>query len=569
LLAVALALATGVAYAGLGHHGYTSYDDPGYAADNIYVRSGLTLDGVRYAFTSFDCANWHPITWLSLMLDVELFGDGPGAHHWTSLALHVANALLLFAGLVALSGARLAFRSCGGALRAPSAPRGARGMDLSAQGPTQHLLWVALHWRLRTIRAPKAKRAAGRPLLCRMRRAAPTRIVVQADARHLAIRAAAHRRVAPARLSLAPRSARSELSPLIREKIPLLTLSLAASVLTAIAQQYGSALISLAQVTATARVANAALAYLGYLAKAIWPAGLAPLYPHPNEHVSMPAAAASFAVLASITVWVVSRTTAHRARTVGWLFYLGTLVPVIGLVQVGSQAMADRYSYVPLIGIFVAASWMLCDQVECAPHARVPVACACIASLAALAWLSQVQLRLWRSDVTLFRHTVDHTGPNPIAQIHLAAALQDAGRFEESIAHYREALSLDSADPYAWTGLGTALLRSGRPSEARTAFETAIANAPQFPDAWIGLGTYFMAQRDATAAFEAFSRAIALGSRAAEAYNNAGAALASGGEVEAALAYFEEAVRRRPGYVDAARNLSAARKRLAKNHNDG
>jgi len=563
-VATILALATALSYAGVGSHRYTSYDDPGYAADNAHVRGGLSAEGVRYAFTTFDGGNWNPLTWLSLMLDVELFGDSARAHHRVSLVLHIANALLIFAGLRALTGA-LWCSALVAALFALHPLHVESVAWISARKDVLSTFFGLLSIGAYVAFAHRTQGKEGSPLapyvacflLLALGLMAKPMLVTWPFVFGLLD-------VWPLRRSeIEAGSGHRTLWPLVREKLPLLALSLIFAVLTVIAQRRSGAVIALEEIPLGARLANAALAYVGYLSSTLWPTGLVPIYPHPSVDVSLPAAGAAALALLGLTALAVRVSRSHRFVIVGWLFYLGTLVPVIGIVQVGSQAMADRYTYVPLIGLFVAMSWSLAAFLEDRPRARLPATGICLSGLLALAWLTHQQMDRWRDDLTLFRYTLDHTDANPVAHIHLAAALQDASRVEEAAAEYRSSLALRPDDPNAWTGLGNTLLRTGHLEEAREAFEKAIGTARDFPEAWIGLGNYFMARRDAAGALRAFQRALELEPASPETHNNVGAALASGGDVRAAIPEFVEAIRLRPGYAEAERNLSAARAVLA------
>ena len=560
-MAAGLALTTLLTFSEVGSFGYVSYDDPRYVVNNYRVRSGLSIENLRWAFTNFSFANWHPLTWLSLMLDHQLFGEAPGAQHWVNAGLHIANALLLFAGLRMLTGAlwRPALAAALFALHPLHVESvawiSARKDVLSTLLGLLSIGAYAAYARRRMERRPARRAYALCGALLALGLMAKPMLVTWP----LVFLLLDYWPLGRPEFSTGVVRPRTNWWPLIAEKLPFFALALLSGVLTVLAQQRAGAVIGLEAVSPTARAANAALAYVNYLGMTVWPTGLVALYPHPKEYVSWLAAAGALALLVLATSVLTGVVRSRRYLAVGWLFYLATLVPVIGIVQVGVQAMADRYTYVPLIGIFVLVSWALADWVERRRQLRVAAATASAAALIALAWLSRQQVGHWRDTLSLFGHALAHTEANPIAQVHFASALQELGRFDEAAEHYRAALSFQPDDPYALTGLGNSLLRTGRSVEARHAFDAAIESGADLPEAFIGLGNYYMAQRDAASAYRAFHRAIELDPDSAEASNNAGAALASGGDVRAAIPHFEQALRLRPGYPDAARNLSAAR----------
>ncbi|MBI5071150.1 MAG: tetratricopeptide repeat protein [Deltaproteobacteria bacterium] len=484
-LAAALATASFALYLPVAGHRFLSFDDPQYLLENAMVRRGLTWAGAAWAFGTLHFSNWHPLTWLSHMLDVELFGLDAGAHHLVSAGLHAANAALLFLVLRGLTGATwrsLAVAALFAAhpLRVESVAWVAERKDLLSAlfglatlgawrrhaerpGLARYLLavaafaaslmakpmWVTLPFVLLLLDLWPLQRWAGSPL--------------PADPE-------------------CPSLPRLPLGALLLEKVPLLLLSAASSAITVIAQSRGGAVAGL-EVGPGTRVANALLSCARYLSKSFWPADLAAFYPFPR---ALPAwqvglAALLLAALTGLAVW--------RARTspwllVGWLWFLGTLVPVLGLVQVGGQAMADRYTYLPAIGLLVALAWELPRLAGARPAAVVAAA-----ALLALGLATARQLAFWRDDVALFSHALAATGPeNARARGLLAVGLLRAGRRAEARAEALVALHTEPGSARLWLTLGMACAELGQVREAREALRAALERDPRLAGAWLLLG---------------------------------------------------------------------------------
>ena len=402
IAAVLLAL-TLLIYLPVRSFDFVNYDDPDYVTNNPHVRSGITADSVAWALTSQDAGNWHPLTWLSHMLDCRLFDLNGGGHHLTNLALHALNSLLLFWLLWRLTGAL--WRSA----------------------------WVALLFALHPLHVESVAWVAERKdvlsaafffltILAYIRfveRRTPIRYLAVLLAFCLGLMAKSMLVTLPFVLLLLDvwplqRSPKTAWRPLLLEKVPLFVISLAASVLTFLAQRHAGAVTGVDSIPILARLGNACISYLTYLFETVWPAGLAAFYPLPVKLPAVQAIAAAAAVLAlSVLAWRSVRSRPYLF--VGWFWYLGILVPVIGLVQVGSQAHADRYTYLPLIGIFVVAAWSLASIVERWPRTQAIVTALAIASAAACAATTSRQLPYWQNTATLFNHALDVNSENFIA----------------------------------------------------------------------------------------------------------------------------------------------------------
>ena len=467
-----LLLLTVVAFLPSLGNGFTNYDDPAYVTANPAVQAGLSAAGVAWAFNAIVSANWHPLTLLSHMLDCELFGLNPRGHHWTSLMLHLAAVLLLFEVLWRMTGRAL-----------PSAAVAA----LFAVHPlhVESVAWVAerkdvlcaVCWML-TLGA----------YLRYSRRPTPARYLPVGLALALALMAKPMAVTLPLVLLLldfwplgrwrpaADGGWRAWLPPrrLLVEKLPLLGLCLGASLLTMYAQ---SDMVRLgAAEPAGVRVANALTSCVAYLGKTVAPLDLAVMYPFPARVAAWKAIAAA-AALAGLTL--ASLAAARRAPylTVGWLWYLVTLAPVAGVVQVGFQAMADRYTYLPSIGLFIALAWGAAELAARRPAAKPWLAAAAALVLALLAWRTRVQLGYWSDSVALFRHSLAVV-ESPVAHANLAEALRHRGERAEAQAHYRAAIALRPRNAQAYAALANALRSWGEPAAALPYLRSSLALDP-------------------------------------------------------------------------------------------
>jgi protein O-mannosyl-transferase len=409
VLGGALALLTVLAFLPSLGNGYVILDDPLYVTANREVRQGITLEGAAWALTANVANNWHPLTVLSHMLDVEVFGLPPVGHHLTSLLLHLAGVLLLFEALRRMTGA--AYRS-------------ALVAALFAVHPTrvESVAWISerkdvlsgLFWMLALlaylgwVRRPSAGRYLLVTLALALGLAAKPMVVTLPCVLLL--------------LDFWPLGRRG-LRGLIVEKIPLFALSAASSVVTLHYQRTSMAPLDV--LPWDLRLANAAVSYVSYLGKAFLPRNLAVFYPFPMEIPAWKTAGAVL-LLALVTALAVWRARKSPWLLVGWLWFLGTLVPVIGLVQVGRQAMADRYTYLPFVGLFLAVVWGTAEWAERRGALRPVLGALAVLAILGLAGMTRAQTRHWRDGVTLFRHALAVTGNNPLARQGLARALAAA-----------------------------------------------------------------------------------------------------------------------------------------------
>ena len=533
-LSVALVLLISAAFWPTLENGFVDYDDDVYVTMNPNVRAGMSAQNVWWALAATRASNWHPLTWISHQLDCTLFGLNAGAHHAVSLALHAAAAVLLLNLLWRMTGAL--WRSTFVALVFAVHPVHVESVAWVAERKDvlAALAWFAVLWAyLRYVRRPRprglllvgALYALGlmaKPMLVTL-----PFVLLLLDCWPLN-RFGPGRRMRRKRTPDAP-SWRVFLPPprLIREKAPLFALAALSAVVTISAQRLGGAMEALERVDLGTRAAHALVSYGDYLRQFLWPTGLAALYPHPGS-VSGAAFAVSFAALALITAAALRPATRNPAAIVGWLWFLGTLVPVAGLVQVGTQARADRYLHLPIVGLAIAAAW---GAVPPVPKPAWRRACALIAVGATVCWVvaSHRQTRYWHDSLTLFTRALSVTNNNYMAH----------------------------------NGAGVALMNAGRLEEARAQFELALRLQPNHYQALGNLGSILLKLGDPQGALERFSRVLKLNPGDYRAYAGIGNVYSSLGRMDEAVASYEEALRRAPGHPIVKQNLDIARARRA------
>jgi protein O-mannosyl-transferase len=548
LVCLALAAATLAVYARVWSHDFVGLDDFDYIMSNAPVLKGLTADGVVWAFTTGHSANWHPLTWLSHMLDVQLYGLHAGPHHLTSVALHVANTLLLFGVLRRMTG--MIGRSAVVAALFALHPLHVESVAWAAERKDvlSALFWMLTLWAyLAYVRRGGLARyglalgmfALGlmaKPMLVTL-----PFVLLLLDFWPLG-------RLTPADAGSQRRASfvdRRTVLRLLAEKVPFLVLAVASSVVTVIVQW--GAVREHEGFPVTARVANALTAYVAYLGTTFWPVGLAMLYP--LRFVSLWWALASLAALIGISALVVWAARRSPAVLVGWLWYLGTLVPVIGLVQVGAQSRADRYTYIPLIGVFIMLAWGIPELLARWPSRRVLPALSGVA-LAICAVLAFTQLAHWKNNGTLWARTAATTTDNFGAHFYLANDLRRVGRSRDAIAQYREALRILPRSPMAHNNLGFTLAELGDLDEATAHYTEALRILPTYAEARNNLALALAAQGKLADAIRESREAVRLAPERADMRFNLAAFLAKNKQLDEAAREYGEGLRRRPGHAD-------------------
>ena len=525
-------------------NGFVDFDDDVYVLNNDHVKSGFTLDGLRWAFGNAMNGNWHPLTWISHMLDVQWFGLNPAAHHMVSVLWHAANAVVLLVVLWRMTGRlwRSAFVAALFALhplRVESVAWVAERKDVLSGffflGTLGAYAWYAQQprqWRrYAAVAAMLALALMSKPSAV----AAPFLLLL---------------------LDYWPLERKEPLRALLREKIPLFALAAAVSVVTYVSQGRIGAM-DIESVAFPARVSNAAVSYVRYLGKIFWPHPLAVLYPYTPDLPAL-SVAASCLLLAAITAAALYLGRKRRYLPVGWFWFLGTLVPMIGIVQVGWQAYADRYTYIPCIGIFIALVWLAADVIEVRKWRFVaPLAAAAI--LPALAFATWIQLPYWHDDIALFQHALASTPANPAAEFHIGKDFADAGRYAESLPHLEKMLRLQPNYYAAYYMLGKAQDGMADTDAAIRSFSEALRLNPYYAVAYyaraallVKSGKYDAAEPDLRAALENGLSA----EWQPQAHNGLAVILAQRGDLEAAAAECAAAIRLDPGMVEAQRNLA-------------
>jgi protein O-mannosyl-transferase len=518
LALVGLTLTTLALYGQIASHDFINLDDEAYVLGNQHVKDGLTWQDIRWAFTSTEQANWHPLTWLSHELDCQLYGLAPAGHHITSLVFHLFNVLLLFWLLRKVTG---------------WVGRSFLVAALFAIHPlnVESVAWIAerknvlsTFFFLLTLAAygwyaekPNWKRYVPVAVFFALGLAAKPMMVtlpfVLLLIDYWPLQRISDWQDPPEVFPAEQRSAKS----LLIEKLPLLLVSAVSSVVTVMAQKAGGAIASLVNIPYHARFENALCSYFLYIWKMLWPSGLAAYYPNPFDPAYGPsrgegmlgAAILSGLFLATISffIWRLRRT--HPYLATGWLWYLGTLVPVIGIVQVGTQSMADRYSYVPLIGLFIALAWGSADLAQHWGLGEIMRQIAAAAVLTALVLVTFRQIGFWQNTFTLWPHAIEVTTDNFVANDLMASAYMEAHN-PRSLHYYQEAARLAPWDAISHGFVAASLQDQGRLREAIPEYEIVVENPPNVNRecfAYLNLGIIYSELGDYAKAKIAFDRA--------------------------------------------------------------
>lgn len=567
VVCVCLAVATFVVFEEVWNHEFVNYDDTLYVTNNGHVQTGLTGEGVIWSLTTTHASNWHPLTWLSHMLDCQIYGLKAGGHHLTSLLFHIANALLLFLVLKQMTGAmwRAAFVAALFAfhpLHVESVAWVAERKDVLST-----FFWMMTMWAyVRYVAAPGFCRYVSTLLLFALGLMAKPMLVTLPFVLLLIdywplgrfrMKRSDDTAMAPSHRSGDASSPRLVVFRLIWEKTPLFILAGVSSVVTFFVQQTGGATWSLETVPMMMRVANALISYVCYIAKMVWPSNLAVFYPYENVLPVWQGLGAGL-LLVGLSLLALREARRFPYVAVGWLWYLGTLVPVIGLVQVGEQAMADRYTYVPLIGLFIVVAW---GAVDLSRRWRLPMPLLSTAAggvLLACMICSNIQTSHWRNTMTLFQQALDVTANNYLAYNNVANVLASQGKLEQAVASYSEALRIKPDYVNARNNLGTTLHDQGKYGKAVSHFSEALRIKPDSAEAHNNLGVTLVTQGKIDEAIAHHFEALRIRPNYAAAHNSLGVALAMQGKLEKAVAHFSEAIRIKPDYTEARHNLALA-----------
>ena len=575
---------------------FINYDDPLYVTGNIHVKSGITLRSIRWAFTTAHASNWHPLTWMSHMLDVQLFGLKPRWHHLTNLLFHIANTLLLFFVFHRMTKApwKSAFVAALFALHPlhvesvawvserkdvlstffwmltmaayiyyvelPSRFRYSAVVTFFALGLMAKPMLVTLpfvlllldYWPLRRLAgtgtggpgASSAKQTTSRPqepLSANKRkshkkltdqRIAPRSVLVTPEVSNPGPQPTVlcgayyseqqHDRIAQRRTGGSQSFA---LRPLLWEKMPLFALSAFSCIVTFIVQQKGGAVRSIEAFSPGVRIANAFVSYIIYIAKTIWPNNLAVFYPHPGS-LPLWQVLVSVLLLIAVTISVIRTAKRFPYLTMGWLWFTGTLVPVIGIVQVGGQALADRYTYIPLIGLFIMAAWGFPELLKIwrptHPSRKEALFASSALVLLFLFIVTCTQVGYWRNNIALYDHSLQVAGPSDIILCNRGVAYGKLGNYARAISDYERAIEINPRYAEGLNNRGFAYGGLGNQRQAISDFDRAIEINPEYADAYNNRGAAYGELGNRRQAISDFDRAIEINPEYADAYYNRG-----------------------------------------------
>ncbi len=545
LIYVVLALATFIAFEQVRNNGFV-YDDDQYIVNNPHVQMGITRESVVWAFTTDYGNNWHPLTWLSHMLDCQFFGLNPLWPHLVNLLFHILNTLLLFAVLKRMTGAVW----CSGFVAAAFALHPLHVESVAWVAERKDVL-STLFWLLtmaayvRYTEHPDVKRYLFVFLLFALGLMAKPMLVTLPFVL-LLLDFWPLERFARRQQSRKPTYQKSTLSSLVAEKIPLFILVAASSGITLIGEGAGATTEHLSP-----NMGNALVSYIKYIGKMVYPSGLTIFYPHPANSLPVWQPVVSFLILAVITMVVIYLARRKRYLAVGWLWYLGTLLPVIGLVQVGSQAMADRYTYLPSIGFFIIVAWGVTDFFAKWGHRKVVLGISAAVVFVAMLVCTRAEVKHWKNNITLFGRSLAVTKNNFIMHNNYGNALRQNGQLEEAIIHFNEALRLDPKYFMARNNISYVFRELGRHEEAVASFTEVLRLKPDYPDAINDLGIALQKQGKIEQAVEQWKKAVQLKPDHPNANFNLGLAMREQGKYDAAIKYFNGALRARKDWAKA------------------
>jgi tetratricopeptide (TPR) repeat protein len=599
LVCLLLIAGTIVVYWPLKDNGFVKYDDDVYIVENPHVIGGLNLEDVKWAFTGPHSGNWHPLTSISHMLDYQLYGSNAFGHHLTNLILHAVNAILLFLILSWMTDSiwKSAFVAALFALHPLHVESVAWASERKDVLST--LFWLlTIGAYVRYVKHPQkpnyilvlmmfALGLMSKPMLVTLPFVLLLLDYWPLGRFHFAGESTVTKRQKDDGSKKRNRSLPA--SALIKEKIPLLILAAISSIITFVIQRSEGAVESWQVLPMESRIGNAMVSYLAYVQKMIWPAGLAVLYPHPGT--SLPGGLVALAGVFLVGILLLVNRFKHRFPylAVGWLWYVGTLVPVIGIVQVGLQGMADRYTYVPLIGIFIIIAWGATEMLAKFPSGKYLLAGSAVVIVSVCGICTWYQVAYWKDTVSLFRHAVEVTSNNVTAQINLAYNLSKEGKIDEGLEHCYEALRIKPDDVNTHNTLGILLADAGKLEEGvrecseamRLAPDYALVHHnlgilygkqnkldealtqlliaqrlnPNYTETYYNLGVLYNRQGKSEDALTNFLMTLRFNPYHAEAHNNLGILLAQQGKRDEAIGHYVEALRINPDYAEVHNNL--------------
>ncbi len=568
VLCLMLMAATLVLYSPVTHSTFVNFDDDAYIIHNAHVRAGLTWTTVKWSFTQFEEGNWHPLTWLSHALDIELFGLNPAGHHLINIFLHLINVAILFCLLQSATG--FTWRSLMVAALFAVHPVNVESVAWVAERKNVLSMFffllalLAYGW---YARQPQLRRYALMLFLFLLALMSKPQVITFPfllllwdywPLRRMAINSATGVSDQP------PAIRQCSVLRLVREKVPLFILSAASAVVTMMAQRSGHALRTAADYSLLNRIETAVTSYVRYLGMAVWPSGLAAFYPHSVSLFPAWQVVAALLLLILASAFALWQWRERPYLLVGWFWFLGSMLPMIGLVQVGGQALADRYAYIPFIGLFVMIVWTVA---EWAKRRQIPAARLAIAStvvLIALAVVTHRQIAFWQDTPTMWRRALDVTQDNFVAHTNLATYLDQQGQVEEGVVHLRAALTIKPDDPPAVLGLGTYEQQHGDLPGAINLYQMVALHAvnPELRfTAYSNLGSAYRQMGDYAAAKDSYEAALQIFPGRAIAMVGLGLVAQHDGKHAEAVRQFSDAMAVQPtdvGYLLLAHALEAS-----------
>jgi protein O-mannosyl-transferase len=562
LISAALVITTLIAYEPVRHNGFVTYDDYSYIVNNPQVTSGLSLQSLGQAFTQPHFYMWHPLTTISHILDYQLFGPNPLGHHFVGLLLHIANALLLLWIINNLSGSVWLSVFVAGVFALH--PIQVESVAWAAERKTvlSGLFWLlTMAAYIHYARQPRLGRYIVVLLvfgLCIMTKP----VVVTLPMALLLLDYWPLERIGGQKTKGA--SQKVSAVRLIVEKIPLLAMSAFLSVMTFVAQKQGGVVPTLEKMPLDYRAANMFLSYIRYIGKMLWPSGLAVCYPHPRAVLSdapVVMCAMLFIVLTVLSIYIGRR---KKYVAVGWLWYVGTLVPVIGLVQSGAQAMANRYMYIPMLGLLIIIGWAVNDFIVNRPRIRIAATVMGVIVLLSLLILTRMQVRHWQNTLTLFDYALKVTEDNVLAENSYGCALFEEGRVDEAERYLRNAIRISPVFVDARNNLAKVCLKQGKFNEAIEHFNELIRRNEGTAEIYYNLAAALGMQKKYDDAIKYFVKSLELNPNDPDTHKRMGITLLAAGKTEEAIVHFNESLRMKANQAEVYVNLGKANSQLGR-----
>jgi len=520
-------------------HDFVNYDDNRYVYENPEITSGLTIHGIGWVFTNRHANNWHPLTSMSHMLDCQLFGLKAGGHHFVNVFLHTVAVLLLFLVLRATTGSiwRSAFVAAIFAIH-PLRVESVAWISERKDVLSAVFFMLTLGAYARYARQPSLQRYVTMSIFFALGLMSKPMLVTVPFVLLL--------------LDYWPLgrfAGRGTSRRIIFEKVPLVALSIALCATTFWAQTRG--MVPVEKLPLMERVNNALVTCVTYLQQMIWPARLAVFYPHPEDKLQLLEVVAAVVLLALITAGAIALRRKCPYLITGWFWYLGMLAPVIGIIQVGSQAHADRYTYLPQIGLYLSVTWAMSDALAFWLHRRRILSAAAVLVIAVLSWCALIQTSYWRNSESLWTHTLAVTSDNPVARNSFGLLLLGHDRVDEAIDQFQMAVNIDPGFADAQNNLSVALTKKGRADEAIIHLRTVLKWLPDEAGAHYNLGNALLQKGESNNAIAAYEKALSIQPRYADAHYNLGIALQQNGRIDEAIDQYQKAFQDKPDYAEA------------------